>query len=232
MSNNLPSPPNYQAAYALALKERIKEVPQLVKNNDSGMMYKINKFCEKYNFDNETIRNKIVSDSIFAVYFAVDPAKQKLHENLAAEYIKKLHFVKDFKQLNASDMLVSQGMVISKQKFRNLGGTAKAKTIDFFWRCADKNFYASHKHTKESGGSQDNQYNDLKNFLSEANQSTKSDNYFLAIADGPYYQQNDKDSNTTKIENLKNIANEKHCVFALTIEELASFLQNSIKISP
>ena len=99
----------------------------------------------------------------------------------------------------------------------------KSKSIDFYWECGSKKFYAFHKYTKDSGGHQDNQYRDLQVFIGEANTSGIKDSYFLAIADGDYYSTNNGRARTTKIERLKQIANGKN-VFAMTSDELPKFL--------
>ena len=104
-----------------------------------------------------------------------------------------------------------------------MGATAQAKTIDFFWKTGDLIVYASHKYTKSSGGAQDNQYKDLKDFISEANHSNLPKTIFLAIADGSYYSSKDSESGVSKLQRLKDLANRRN-VFALTIAELERFL--------
>ena len=48
-------------------------------------------------------------------------------------------------------------------------------------------FYVSHKFTMMDGGAQDNQYQDLKQFLECAHANVDPHVFFLAVCDGAYY---------------------------------------------
>ena len=48
----------------------------------------------------------------------------------------------------------------------------QSKSIDFSWNTKDYTIYASHKYTKDEGGHQTNQYEDLQNFITAANNSS------------------------------------------------------------
>lgn len=160
---------------------------------------------------------------MFRAFFAKDPAKQKIHENIAASFIESLPGVKNFKQLGHGDMFVLRGGVLSHEEYKKSGATTKAKTIDFSWSINGKNIYASHKYTRASGGAQDNQYADLQEFIREANDSNLANTYFLAIADGDYYKMKDSTAGVPKIDRLKRLANQRN-VFALSIGELEAWL--------
>ena len=53
----------------------------------------------------------------------------------------------------------------------------------------DNNFYCSHKYIKDlsGGGAQDNQYTDIKIFLSNCKRVNTDNDYFIAICDGAYF---------------------------------------------
>ena len=100
---------------------------------------------------------------------------------------------------------------------------AGIKSIDFCWKMnidgIEYNCYASHKHTNEAGGSQDNQFNDLMEFASNANQNTDTSCLFFAIADGKYYQKS-KDGFKTKIDYANSLYQTARFRF-ITSDELA-----------
>lgn len=85
---------------------------------------------------------------------------------------------------------VVNGMVVSGTVRSTI--QAEGKSIAFKWSYSrgGKVFkvYATHKHTKEEGGSQDNQFADVKLFLDAALPCTDPSTLFLAICDGLYYE--------------------------------------------
>jgi predicted 3-demethylubiquinone-9 3-methyltransferase (glyoxalase superfamily) len=98
------------------------------------------------------------------------------------------------------------------------------KSIDFTFNLVANekyNFYCSHKYIKAlNGGAQDNQYNDIRNFLRNCDKKSEGNNYFIAICDDPYF--------TSKIETLNNDFGSNN-VITLTIDELEDYLLNIIK---
>lgn len=217
--------PNFDKAFVEAIRKNLDLVVSLLDTKEKGMMQKIKTFSSRFDFIENEIEEKIRKDKIFRAVFAKDPGKQKLHENIAAVFIKKIPLVKKFTQLSHGALQLISGAVMSKKDAKKIGATAQAKTIDFTWISCGFTIYASHKYTKSSGGAQDNQYKDLKDFISEANHSNLSKTIFLAIADGSYYSSKDSESGGTKLQRLKDLANRRN-VFALTSEELEKFLQS------
>lgn len=115
-------------------------------------------------------------------------------------------------------------MIQEGSKISNRNRTTKS--IDFYWEYNNYKFYASHKYIKESGGAQDNQYNDIKHFIENANKNSESFVKFLAICDGDYFNLTDakfKNEKITKLESLKRLTTRS--VFALTIYEIKDFLK-------
>ena len=112
---------------------------------------------------------------------------------------------------------------MTRKELTQRGGNPAAKTIDFQWQTGKYTVYATHKYTKESGGAQDNQYSDLHLFIKEANESHSSDDAFVAIADGPYYNLPNTIRGATKIESLRQASNKRN-VFACTMDDLSKLL--------
>ena len=212
---------DYEAEYKKAYKENIKLVEQHLK--EGKLDDKINNFCTNFCFDKSLVISEIKKNDIVKALFSKNPNKQNFYEKQASEWIKSMNNIEKFENLpNRALWIVNGGVVSEKDKERS-GSIAQAKTIDFTWEYVGKIFYASHKYTKESGGTQGSQYKDLRSFTTEANKSVKPDVFFIAIADGKYYQGFDKEAKMNRIQRLKNEAN-RITVYACTINELEQLL--------
>ncbi len=223
--------PDYEKEFVAQLQRNDKEVIDLLERNDPGMLKKINTFSTRHNFSVEEVATKIKTGDLFRTFFAKDPAKQKIHENIAARYIREIQGLSEFRQLGHAELALVRGAVVPFREVRRRGGTNTAKTIDFFWRFCGKEFYASHKYTRgRSGGSQGGAYKDLQEFISEANQCTNREQFFVAISDGDFYRGRDASSGSVRIEHLNNLSNRLN-VFAMPIEKLGKWLASLCKKS-
>ena len=224
---------DYRTKFKEQLQENISKVRNEIDNTD--FVFKITNYAEKFGRDYNEVRQLILTHDFFAEGFAKDPAKQNIYEKLAADYIKSIDIVENFKNLpNSSKMFVVDGEITSQRD-------NDVKSIDFTFSVGDYNFYCSHKYIKAlNGGAQDNQYNDIRNFLRNCNGPTKSqirggkldellgkseedklnNDFFLAICDGPYF--------TSKLETLNNDFGSDN-VKAITIDELEDLLTEITK---
>jgi hypothetical protein len=201
---------NYVEEYKKQLKKNILKVRGSISKPD--MVLKIKNHSDKFNRDYEEVENKILSDDMYAEIFAKDPNKQNIYEKLAAQYIKTIPDVQNFKNLpNNYDLFVVDGVITNKRG-------NDVKSVDFIFEFKNKNIYSVHKYIKAlNGGAQTNQYNDVRNFLRNCKKINTGDDYFIAICDGDFF--------TNKIELL----NEEFGSFRvkiLTIEEFERFLNN------
>lgn len=176
-------------------KEALKWFKSYYENFDK----KIKNYSSKYNLDKDYILDNIANNYTFAINFITDPSRQTSHQIYAAEWIEhNLFFIKGFHILPAggeSAKYVIDGKIESNHK--NETGGVKTKSIDFEWyyefNGKKLNFYASHKYTKDCGGSQDNQFKDADNFLTEGQRNQRpKEQIFVVITDGPYYTRCDK----------------------------------------
>ena len=124
-----------------------------------------------------------------AAVLAREARRQNIHENAAAEYVRQLDNVEVFRKLPSTgpnaQYLNADGQVVTGQQ---LGQAPRpSKSIDFRWRTGNITCYAAQKYTREGGGNQDNQFNEierlLRNFLPRINNGTT----LLVLVDGPYY---------------------------------------------
>lgn len=117
----------------------------------------------------EEVREAILTNIIVASKFCKDPGKQNISEKLAAEVL-------------GLDKLPAQGK--NCIRFDNNGNivstsTGNTKSVDFMLG----EYYATQKYTTEEGGAQDNQRNDVIDFLTRGSIKYK----VAAIVDGPYW---------------------------------------------
>ena len=209
--------PNYEGEHQKALRANAAAIPKLLKAGDDNLLEKVTNFAARFGFDLKDVLKKVEKDVMFAAHFAVSPSRQNIYENIAAQHIGTLPNVKNFQKLPTGALSVSQGAVMSRAELARHGGRSGAKTVDFTWEVGKTRVYASHKYTKEEGGAQDNQYQDLQQFIKEARDSSLKSTVFIAIADGPYYK-------GRRLKNLKSLANGRN-VFALSIDELPGLLK-------
>lgn len=121
-------------------------------------------------FSKEEIKRKILEDDLVASFFIKAPAKQNISEKVAEEILgpgSKLPATgKNSIRFNDNGDIVSVAF----------GNT---KSADFMY----KDYYTTQKYTMNSGGSQDNQRNDVIDFLTRGSIKHK----VCAIVDGDYW---------------------------------------------
>lgn len=216
---------NYDEAYKKQILENVSAV--LSEINDTQMRLKIKNWAEKFGYDFEIIKEKILNDEIFRCVFAKDPAKQNIYQNIAAKIIENTKGVRNFKVLNqggAKAIYIINGSIFEGKNLTNKN--QNTKSVDFRFEYGKFTFFASHKYTKNEGGAQDNQYKDVQEFLREARDSTLANTVFLAICDGEYYQHKDsKTGDEARLKRLQRLT-DRRSVFAINIDGLGEFLKN------
>ena len=142
--------------------------------NLSWMQTKIDNFYERQGkiFSKEKIIYEIMNNDIVAALFAKDPSKQNITEKLVTEI---LHISKLPSQGKNCIRFSETGEIVNTSKPNH------TKSADF----QINNWYITQKYTKEEGGAQDNQYNDVIDFLTKGSISHK----VAALVDGDYWDQ-------------------------------------------
>ncbi|PZS93375.1 hypothetical protein [Stenotrophomonas maltophilia] len=187
---------DYAAKEAEAIQANLANLRRRLKSGKLGrdLDLKINNFALRYNLEVDLIRYKLLHDDLFQLTFIKDPARQSLHEKEAFNYLKSLPGVINPQRLPSKgpgSKYVNGGTV---QTFEQIEGVAgRSKSIDFEWIMARPDgtrvsCFATHKHTKECGGSQDNQFKDVQSFMEKVKSQTSTRFYFFAICDGAYYE--------------------------------------------
>lgn len=201
---------DYQGEYKKQLQRNISLVRSEIENSD--FVLKITNHAEKFGRSFDEVKEKIMIDDMYAEIFAKDPSKQNIYEKLAAKYISDLDIVSNFRNLpNSAKMFVVEGFVVNTRQ-------NDVKSIDFHFKIGEKNIYASHKYIKATyGGAQDNQYNEVRNFLRNCNKINSGNDFYIAICDGPYFE--------TKIETLNSEFGSDN-VIAMNIDGLSDFIKS------
>lgn len=197
----------YKRYYQYNKKTSNQKIVSIIKSEYKDLMFKVQSYSQSWLLEEDYTLNAVLTNSMFSRTFAKDPGKQTFHQHFAAQWLTLLPFVEEFQELPSGGnnaLYVYKGKIVEGKDKKKFDDKVIPKSIDFSWkyRFKDKtlNFYATHKHTKLSGGSQDNQYRDVQDFHLQAKQCIDTNLCFLSITDGPYYL---LDETTLKIPTTK-----------------------------
>lgn len=199
--------PDYQGVFIRKRRENLDIVKSQIRDGhilDSDLEIKINNHAERWSgvLTVQDIIRDFSNTITVPTFLAKDPSKQNLTEGIAKDYLEQLPEIEKVSILNKSGL--DSWMIIDGRLDRRNNFTENErkghKTIDFNIRLANgKNLMAAHKYTKDTGGAQDNQGNDLLDFAINANSYTGDEYIFVAIGDGEYY-------NVNKLKSIENKA--------------------------
>ena len=183
-------PPDYDKVERELWKKHGSEVVILLDRQDPGLMRRIRTFCERFGFDEREVCEKIEDDFMFACCFAKDAKKTGFEEKEAERYLRMFpDIIRFFKTLPKSGKnakyLDKNGSIITGKKPTGI------KSLDFTWIVGNTHIrcFAAHKVTRESGGAQDHQRNELLRLLQSFSRSKDAKIALFAICDGPYYNE-------------------------------------------
>lgn len=173
---------NYDKPFKRKMKQNLADVKKSL--NEEWLQKKVKNFSQKFEiFSEKEIFQRIKSDKVAAAFFAKDPSKQGIHEKTAYDFLKgEFGEGQLLPKSGKNARYVVNGDISSKRSGK------KHKSIDFIFNYKGFVLVCSHKYTKENGGGQDNQRNDLINFVESAKKPAEG-LIFIAIADGNYYQE-------------------------------------------
>ncbi len=179
-----------------SIKENDKEVLASADRRDKDLLTRIENFRnEKMTEDEralntvESILQSIKTNTLIRAFFRKDTTRQTLHEKAQIEWIQKNKY-SDAVKMSAG----MKGTCLSKNKFHviskeNPRPSDATKTFDVY--VPSKKIFAVLKHTSCPGGAQDNQFADVKHFISQAvgylTENTRAEESFVMYLDGPYY---------------------------------------------
>lgn len=153
-------------------KARLKNIEEVRKDiHKTWVQEKINNHVKSFDglMTNEEVKEAILTNTIVASKFCKDPSKQNISEKLAIEV---LGVTKLPSQGEKCIRFNDNGDIVSTS-------SGNTKSADFMY----KEYYTTQKYTNNEGGAQDNQRNDVIDFLKRGSISHK----VAAIVDGDYW---------------------------------------------
>ena len=183
-------PPDYDRAEQELREKNKLEVRGLLDKQDPGLLRRIRTFTDNYGFDEAVVRQKIKDDFMFACCFAKNPTRMGVHEKEAGRYLRMFdNLITSFTTLPShgknAKYIDQMGNIVTEKK------PGEVKSLDFMWVAGDTNIkcFAAHRFTREPGGSQDHQRNELITLLRMFQNCKDENTVFIAICDGPYYNE-------------------------------------------
>ena len=181
---------DYEAEKKKLYSQNLSEVMRATRSK--WLRLKVRLFSEKFDFREKEVIGKIKRDKILAANFIKDPGRQNFYQSQALKFLNSMSCVKSAIQLPAAGknaLFIINGKLGKKSDFKKRDLITN-KSLDFKIMLTDGTIIlASHKYTKDSGGAQDNQKNDLITFIQNAKHYKGSEYTFMTIADGDFYQQ-------------------------------------------
>ena len=127
-----------------------------------------------------------------AAVLAREARRQNVHEKAAADHIEQIVDVEQFRKLPSTGpnacYVNGDGQIVTRRQLA--GARPPSKSIDFQWRTGTVTCYAAQKYTKEGGGNQDNQFNEIQSLLRNFLQRINNNVALFVLVDGPYYDEN------------------------------------------
>lgn len=211
-------PPDYTALEHQAWRTNASQVIARLEGDEPNLGKRIATFVRRFGFRVPEVREKIRSDPMFRAHFAIEPRRQGFHERIAAEWIRSLPEVGDFRVLPKSGR--NAVYITSDGEVRRGLRKPPAKSLDFTWRAEGHRCYAAHKYTLEGGGNQDSQFNEMRSLLEHFQKAhADADIVLVVIVDGPYYTD-------AKMEQLRRfVRSSAPFSYAVPIEDLPDTLR-------
>lgn len=178
-------PPDYDAIEQRMWRNNAQDLPQRLRTNEKNLLKRIATFISRFGFPESDVRDKIRSDDMFASHFAIEPRRQSFHEDIAAEWLDELDEIRNFQNLPSRGKKAYY--ITSDGEIRQGMKPAPSKSLDFTWITGNTRFYAAHKYTKESGGNQDSQFNEMRSLLEHYMKGMATNTVLIVIVDGAYY---------------------------------------------
>jgi hypothetical protein len=138
---------------------------------------------ESKDFQLEVILERVKNDPLIRALFRKNPTRQTIHEKTQIDYIKQKY----------QDAYKPNNICFSNKKIytilKNKRPPNSTKTFDL--HIPSEKIYGILKYTTTSGGSQDNQYADVKSFIRHAigylSENKEAPEKFYFFLDGAYY---------------------------------------------
>lgn len=172
-------------------RKNLLDVEREVRERSPRLRRRILHFSRQFDIPEERYWQALEKDPSgpLASTLAQEARRQNIHEKHAADFIADLDHVSAFEKLPSMGpnalYLNRDGQLVTR---RQLGGAPKpSKSLDFRWETAGIVCLAAQKYTKEGGGNQDSQFNELEQLLRNYLQRTNNGMALFVLVDGAYY---------------------------------------------
>lgn len=180
-------PPDYEAYLQGMWRDNAERVLDDLAEERPGIVNKIRSYVWRFGYTAGEVRAKIVSDDMFAKWFAIEPRRQNPYEAIALDWLRDDPNIDDARKLPTSGR--EAYYVTSDGEIRKGMQDPPGKSVDFYWKTGTTEVFAYHKYTKHGGGDQDNQLGEMRETLRRFQGSRERDKILFVIVDGPYYDQ-------------------------------------------
>jgi adenine-specific DNA-methyltransferase len=190
LEHQLPEPLDFAANEHQQNLDNLNEVANEIAQRTERLRTRILHFSDQFGIPEDDFWGALEADPAgpLAAVLAREARRQNIHERAAA-HIRVLPFVEQFRNLPASgpnaSYINANGQVVTGAQLA--GADRPSKSLDFQWQTGAITCYAAQKYTREGGGNQDNQFNEveslLQNFLPRRNNGIA----LFVLVDGPYY---------------------------------------------
>lgn len=174
-----------KAKSVLKRQENILLAQKAAETKQRWLVDKVEKQIERFALSEsiESILNKITQDYLYAASFAKDPGKQNIAEKIQVQELSKHLDIEVLPSSGKNSMYIVDGEIF---KGKHTCVTDQ-KSVDAVVFSGETEWYCTLKYTAVAGGSQDNQKNNVINFINNAGNLNVA-----CILDGEYYQQENK----------------------------------------
>lgn len=193
MVDQPPQPLDFEANERRIIQRNLAEMPNEIANRGERLAVRIHHFADLFGIPEDDFWRDLEANPVgpLAATLAKEARRQNIHEQAAAEYVRRLAHVAGFRKLPSMGpnalYVTGDGQIVTGV---DLGQAPKpSKSIDFQWRTGNINCYAAQKYTREGGGNQDNQFIELETLLANFLPRRNNNVALFILVDGPYYNQ-------------------------------------------
>ena len=161
---------------------------QLVKTKTipDWMEVKIVKFCHKYHLDQNSgdlIKQRLISGDLVTIcQFMKEPLRQNFSEKYLLNHLKNYCQITKLAPSGSHAYYLVDQQILTNLKSKPIG----LKSLDFKIVINKQTYFLVHKVINESGGAQDQQFNEIVNLIKGLDKNSAKQIIF--VCDGDYFQ--------------------------------------------
>ena len=184
-------PLDFEAVERQLNMANLADMEREVTERSPRLATRIAHFQAQFGIDAEDFWHALEADpqGPLAAVLAREARRQNVHEKAVEQFIKGLAHVENLRKLPSTGpracYINADGQVVTGQTL--LSALRPSKSIDFQWQTGTTTCYAAQKYTKEGGGTQDNEFNELVRLLQNFQRRTTNGIALFALVDGGFY---------------------------------------------